>query len=211
MRELSPEAKKIHDARKAAVEELKAIDGEDRALTNPDVIRLSNARLYEAAVTLRVLTGERIPASEIKAADEMVQAARNAVPKKIDVNVYIVGAPAKCPQCGLELTETKQTLEEARDATAARIAKESAARSEKLAVPRPSAPRSITDVVPGAAGISQLKPQPLNVVELKRDPGSIHNAQVTVPDGNGGSVVLRPPLKRLEPREPWQGYPLPTV
>jgi len=104
MAELSPEASKILQARKDAASELSKIDGEERALTDADVIRLSNARLYEAAVMLRIVGGENVPASEAKAASEMVEEARGYVRRTHKVVVEFVGAEVRvCPHCNRDL------------------------------------------------------------------------------------------------------------
>jgi hypothetical protein len=142
------EAKRIADARKAAAAELKVIDGQDREIGDPAVIRLSNARLYEAAITLRVLKGERIPASEIKASDDLIIAARNAVPKPMSLDLHIVETAdtVACPQCSHEFEPAKvrRTLVEAQHAAQERMAKEKAV----------SAPaQSITAAVAGAASV----------------------------------------------------------
>jgi hypothetical protein len=97
---LSPEAEKILTARREAAAELKAIDGVDRKATDPAVIRLSNARLYEANITMRVLAGESVTAAEFKAAGEMVEFARNATPQPIAVNIEVVEGILHCPKCG---------------------------------------------------------------------------------------------------------------
>jgi hypothetical protein len=97
---LSPEAEKILSARRAAISEFKAIDSVERPLDDPAVIRLSNARLYEAAVMIRVVNGDNIAASEIKAATDMIDAARSAIPKPIRVDVKIVDGVTGCPKCG---------------------------------------------------------------------------------------------------------------
>jgi hypothetical protein len=63
------------------------------------------------------------------------------------------------------------------------------------AVPAP-APGTV-DLVVGAGKVSTGRTS--NVVAVpRRDPGFIHNAVALVPDGNGGVVETRPPLKRLQ-------------
>jgi hypothetical protein len=104
MPDLSPEAQKVLDARKAAAAELQAIDAVERELTHADVIRLANARLYEASVTLRVLAGEPIAASEIKAASALVEDARGHVKKPIEVRIAFEGPDVELyPHCGKDI------------------------------------------------------------------------------------------------------------
>jgi hypothetical protein len=206
MTDVSPEARKLAQARKDAVLELKAIDGKDRKTNDPAVIRLGNARLYEASITLKVVNGETIAAAEFKAATDMVEAARGVIKEPLSIDIHVVGPAdeAKCPECGhvFKPPEVRQTLEEAQHAASERIAKESAARAANAVVPQPAeTPRSLTDVVPGAGKISTGRTPPPNVVELKRP--SIHDPVVF-----GDGTKLNPPLKRPEA---WQGYPLPTV
>jgi len=102
--QLSAEAQKVLDARKSAAAELKAIDAVERELTHPDVLRLSAARLYESAIQLRVIAGEPIAASEIKAASQLVEDARGHVKAPIEVRIEFVGNDPKfCPHCGKDL------------------------------------------------------------------------------------------------------------
>jgi hypothetical protein len=75
MGDISPEAKKLLDARKAAIEELKQIDGKNRAITDHDVMRLANCRLMVDALTLRMIAGDVVSPSEVKQAHEMVDLA----------------------------------------------------------------------------------------------------------------------------------------
>jgi hypothetical protein len=104
MPELSPEAHKVLDARKAAAAELHAIDAIERELTHPGVLRLAAARLYESAIQLRVLSGEPIAAAEIKAATQLVEDARGYVKAPIEVRIEFVGDDPKfCPHCGKDL------------------------------------------------------------------------------------------------------------
>jgi hypothetical protein len=170
------------------------------------VIRLANARLYEASISWKVVSGETIAAAEFKAATDMVEAARGVIKEPLSIDIHVVGPAdeAKCPECGhvFKPPEVRQTLEEAQHAASERIAKESAARAANAVVPQPAeTPRSVTDVVPGAGKISTGRTPPPNVVELKRP--SIHDPVVF-----GDGTKLNPPLKRPEA---WQGYPLPTV
>jgi hypothetical protein len=109
---LSPEAAKILAARKAAVDELAAIDNVQRAVTDPAVIRLSNARLYQAAITMSVLRGEAVAAAEYKAADDMVEQARGNVHAPLNITLEVVKSTdatpdgtgvdghQKCRRCG---------------------------------------------------------------------------------------------------------------
>jgi hypothetical protein len=81
MAELSPEAAKLLAARKAAVAELKQIDGADRPISDPDVIRVSNARLLVDALMLRMLSGEVVGPGDLRTANAMVDAALDAARK----------------------------------------------------------------------------------------------------------------------------------
>ena len=102
MSDLSPEAAKILTARKAAVEELKALDGIERPLNDHLVQRLAGARLYAEGVTMRVIQGESVTAPEFKAANDMIEAAREAIPRKaIEARLTIVHThyePEPAPQ-----------------------------------------------------------------------------------------------------------------
>jgi hypothetical protein len=129
---LSPEAQRIYDARLAAVAELKAIDGKDRVHNDPAVLRLSTARMYESAITMRVLAGEKIASSEIEAASRLVENARGAVPEPCSVTVTFVGGPgdSRCPQCGWQRSQTMEEAQlEARER--ARVEDEQRAKREQ--------------------------------------------------------------------------------
>jgi hypothetical protein len=128
---LSPEAQKVLDARKAAAAELQGIDGKERPLDHPQVVRLSTARLYEAAITMRVLGGEKIQSSEIKASDDMVQAARAAVEAErvttVDVRFHPMANDHEvCPVCGWR--PPSLSFEEYQQSGRDRIAREEAAK-----------------------------------------------------------------------------------
>jgi hypothetical protein len=99
--ELSPEAQRLYDARKAAIEELRAIDNVERSVSDPYVIRLANARMFEESVTLRIISGESVTASEVKAGADMVEAARAALPPVLpEVKLTIVSrTTVECPEC----------------------------------------------------------------------------------------------------------------
>jgi hypothetical protein len=72
---LSPEAARLLAARKAAVEELRQIDGRDRAIDDHDVRRLSAARLLIDSLNARMLDPGDHPVSpaDLKQADAMVE------------------------------------------------------------------------------------------------------------------------------------------
>src|SRR5262249_41344665 len=91
MAELSPEAQKLLAARKAAVEELKKIDDKDRPINDDDVIRLSGARMMVDALTLRMLAGEAVSPSDLKAANAMVdEALKDAGMRSHNIKVQFV-------------------------------------------------------------------------------------------------------------------------
>jgi hypothetical protein len=60
MGELSPEAQKLLNARRSAIEELRQIDGKDRTITDHDVARVASARLLVDAITMRMVSGDAI-------------------------------------------------------------------------------------------------------------------------------------------------------
>jgi len=171
MVELSPEAAKILAARKDAAAELSKIDGEERALTDADVIRLSNARLYEAAVMLRIVGGENVPASEAKAASEMVENARGYVRRTHKVILELINSDVRnCPHCGKDID----------------------------AKPLPPAPKEIEGTAVELLPSSQPS-SPISAPPKKKDappatpspPRSIHdNAGYVRPDANGSVCII---------------------
>jgi hypothetical protein len=105
MPELSPKAKRIADARKAAMLELKSIDGQDRELTNHDVRRLASARLFSENIELRVVAGEAVTSAEVRSAAAMIEEARGAVPRPMHMSVkFVEGVVGKfvCEHCHKE-------------------------------------------------------------------------------------------------------------
>ena len=196
----------LQRAREAAGRELKLPVDDWR------VVRLATLTMASEQLQAELALGGRVDFGDLLSVDKQLAELRKelkpaAEPISVDVHVIGPADEAKCPECGhvFKPPEVRQTLEEAQHAALERIAKESAARAANAVVPQPAeTPRSVTDVVPGAGKISTGRTPPPNVVELKRP--SIHD---TVVFGDG--IKLNPPLKRLEPREPWQGYPLPTV
>jgi hypothetical protein len=192
---LSPEAAKILQARRDAATELKAIDQVERPLSDPAVIRLAGARLYEAAITLRVLDGERIPASEIKASDDLIIAARGNIKTPVQLSVKFVDGyvgRGTCPHCKQEFEiedYRAPSLPEPKPAPS--INPPSATEPSARATPAP------TNAIPANA-----IPEAANVVPMpeRKSPG-IHDAVAYL-----GGDEIRPPLKRLEPREPWIGF-----
>jgi hypothetical protein len=201
------QARRIADARRAAAAELLAVDNVERPITDPAVIKLASARLYAEAVMLKVLSGDVPPASEIKAAQDMVTEARAAVPKPVAVQVTYVHPTTKCPKCQHEFSldlPDDDNGSPVQAANAKPLLDDPYVVAQPADSSAPSSPPSCTDLVPGAGKISTGRTPTPNVVELKRP--SIHDPVVF-----GDGTKLNPPLKRLGPREAWQGYPLPTV
>jgi hypothetical protein len=175
------------------------------------VVRLATLTMASDSLQAELALGGRVDFGDLLSVDRQLAELRKELKpaNNINLEVHVVGPAdeAKCPECGhvFKPPEVRQTLKEAQHAASERIAKESAARAANAVVPQPAeTPRSVTDVVPGAGQISTGRTPPPNVVELKRP--SIHDPVVF-----GDGTKLNPPLKRLGPREAWQGYPLPTV
>jgi hypothetical protein len=154
--DLSPEASKLLAARKAAAEELQGIDGVERAITDHSVLRLANARLYEAAITMRVVTGEIITAAEFKAASDMVEQARAAAKAAPSIKLTIVSGVTgifTCKHCGKrnEIPDYE-------------------------APPKPSAPPPTIDLKAEPKGKAEATPEAAVLPPPERKhPGSIHD------------------------------------
>jgi hypothetical protein len=101
---LSPEAARLMAARKAAVEELRSLDSKERGIADHDVCRLSNARLLLDGLMLRSLSGEAVGPSELRAANDLVDAARSAAcQQSMSISVkFVEGAVGTyvCKHCG---------------------------------------------------------------------------------------------------------------
>jgi len=155
MPDLSPEAQKLLDARKAAVEELRAIDNVERPITDHDVLRLSAARMFSDSLTLRMVSGDPVAAAEVRAADDIVQNALASFARQIKVEVEIVeGIVGICPKCKAEIADYR-------------------------APPKPKAPPPVLDAVVADAPESQRalpKPHPNDLP--RENPGSIHDARL---------------------------------
>ena len=145
MAKLSPEAEKILTSRTEAAEELRGIDGRSRSISDPAVVRLSNARLYEQSITLRILAGEPIAAAEFRAAGDMVEAALKTNPAPIRVDLEVVSGVTglfSCQHCGAQnriedyvapsKPEPGRTID-------AEVVKEPPATTAKPAKPKPKA------------------------------------------------------------------------
>jgi hypothetical protein len=101
MAELSPEAQKLLTARKAAIAELKEIDGKERTVGDFDVIRLAGCRMLVEALTLRMLAGDRVLPSEFDQAQSMVdESLRLAGKRELKVEIEIVRGNYICAHCG---------------------------------------------------------------------------------------------------------------
>jgi hypothetical protein len=101
MGELSHEAARLLDARRAAVEELRLIDGKARSITDHDVIRLSSARMLTEALTMRLIAGEAIGPADLREADRMVEDALTSAGRRtVTVELKSFGASTACPSCG---------------------------------------------------------------------------------------------------------------
>jgi hypothetical protein len=153
--ELSPEARKLLDARKAAADELRQIDGVERSIHDHDVKRLASAHLYEQSVMTRVLNDEQITAAEFKAASDMVEAARStakALPTiKLEIVSGVVGIYT-CSHCGAR--------NELRDGS-------------YQAPSKPVKPPSTIDVK--VADKAEVKVLPPPTPPERKHPGSIHD------------------------------------
>jgi hypothetical protein len=117
--ELSPEAQRLLDARTEGVAELKAIDNVERTITDPNVVRLASARLFEQSLTMRMLGGEAISASELKSATDMVADARDALPPQpLAVTLTVVKSHIGivCPHCHREIKASEMVDPEPTDA-----------------------------------------------------------------------------------------------
>lgn len=156
-RQLSPEAERLLDARNEAVAELKAIDGQDRDILDPCVIRLSVARLFEQSVTMRILAGEPVASSELQSATRMVADARAAIPP----------APFK-----VELVIVERSADELTD------------EQGKPLKPRRTTPKLLPPPVTIDAEVVQasndatvdVSARPAAPVYPRKNPGSIHDA-----------------------------------
>ena len=103
MADLSPEAAKLLAARKAAADELRAIDNQERSLSDHYVQRLASCRMLADGLALRLLNGEAVPPADLERANSMIDEARKAAAfaalKGITIE-YIEGPIERCPECG---------------------------------------------------------------------------------------------------------------
>jgi hypothetical protein len=106
MAELSPEAQRLLAARRAAVEELKALDGKERSITDSDVVRLSGARMLHDSLSTRMLLGDAVSPAEFGQAQSMVDAALSAVRAQQPHTIKFQWAETIagiCPKCKAQI------------------------------------------------------------------------------------------------------------
>jgi len=94
--ELSPEAARLMDARKAAIEELRQIDNKMRGIGDHDVQRLASCRMLLASLNERMLNPGNHPVSpsELEQADAMVERVlADAGKRETTINLRLFGGP----------------------------------------------------------------------------------------------------------------------
>jgi hypothetical protein len=139
-------------------------------------------RLQQEAILIRQLRGEPVATAETVAINEAITP---HLPKLKGTSLrvtFVDGAQGhfKCQHCG-------------KDNEKPIIATPAAFPVPAPAENAPVKPASLVDSVPG--GVRMTYPKPPEPPAPRHDPGSIHDAAVTLADG----TVIRPPLKR------WQG------
>jgi hypothetical protein len=109
--ELSPEAARRLRALTAAVEELAARGQSGFTIKCAETRRLASARIFAQSLDDRMMAGEAVSASEVRAADDMVKAALAVAPRRLELR--FVGFSGTCPCCGFVKEEkTDLSLEE---------------------------------------------------------------------------------------------------
>jgi hypothetical protein len=172
------------------------------------VVRLATLTMASEQLQAELALGGRIDFNDLLAVDKQLAELRKELKpaaKPMAVQVTYVHPTTKCPKCShefsLDLPDDDDNGSPVQAANAKPLRDDPYVVAKPADPSAPASPPSCTDLVPGAGKMS--RPQP-KVVELKRP--SIHEPVVF-----GDGTKLNPPLKRLGPREAWQGYPLPTV
>jgi hypothetical protein len=175
------------------------------------VVRLATLTAAHEALQAALAAGARIDFKELLEVDRTLSDVRKEIglnKPPLAVQVTYVHPTTKCPACqhefSLDLPDKDDNGSPVQAANAKPLLDDPYVVAQPADSSAPSSPPSCTDLVPGAGKISTGRTPTPNVVELKRP--SIHDPVVF-----GDGTKLNPPLKRLGPREAWQGYPLPTV
>jgi hypothetical protein len=176
------------------------------------VVRLAALEVAYDGVQATLATGNPRDADidallKLDAQIETVRKEAGLSAKPLAVRVTYVHPTTKCPECQHEFSldlPDDDNGSPVQAANAKPLLDDPYVVAQPADSSAPSSPPSCTDLVPGAGKISTGRTPTPNVVELKRP--SIHDPVVF-----GDGTKLNPPLKRLGPREAWQGYPLPTV
>jgi hypothetical protein len=176
---LSPEAQRLLAARQAAVEELRAIDGEDRSITDHDVVRVSNARLLVDALMLRSLSGDAVGLSEFRIANELVDSALKAAGKRAPAVrlSFVEGVTGMCPKCGARIEDWVSPPKPSYPSTIDVKANELVEASKSLPAPKAS-PRATPSPASATPESKPVNPS-MDAFERRRGYG-------TAPDGGPG-------------------------